>query len=274
MTTQMQESVAPTKVKSILVSQPKPEGHVKSPYYTLAQKYGLDIEFRPFIRVEQVTAKEFRKTKINLPDYTAVIFTSKNAITHFFHLCEEMRVKMSQETKYFCSTEAIALFLQNFIFFRKRKVFFAKTDKKNGLQDLLKKHRKGEKYVLTCTNNRIDDLPDYLRNNNFDFVEAPVYQTVYTDFSDMNGKMAHDMVIFFSPIGVQSLLHNFPNFEQGNVRIGAFGPVTAQAVTNLGLRLDLSAPHPDCPSMTTAIEHYLKKIGQEALDENRNLKVE
>lgn len=257
-------------VKTILVSQPQPND-TKSPYNVLAEKYGIRIDFKQFIRIEGLAAKDFRKYKVNPVEFTAVIFTSKNAVTHFFRLCDEMRIKMSPEVKYFCSTEAIANYLQKYIFFRKRKVFFAKTERKNALQELLKKHRKGEKFILPCTVNRIDDLPDYLKNNNFQFAEAPVYETVFADFSDMEGKLDYDMLVFFTPMGIQSLFHNFPDFQQNATRIAVLGTAVQQAAEQFQLRLDVQAPTPEHPSITAAIEHYLQSIGQKPVAGNTSV---
>lgn len=256
-------------IRAILVSQPQPTDQ-RSPYFVLAEKYGIKVEFRQFIRIEGLSAREFRKAKLTPTEFSAVIFTSKNAITHFFRLCDEMRLKMSAETKYFCSSEAIANYLQKFIFFRKRKVFHPKLEKKNAFQELLKKHKKGETFLLPCTVNRVDDLPEYLKNNNFKFAEAPVYETVFNDFSDMNGKIDYDMLVFFTPMGIHSLFHNFPNFEQSNIRIAIMGENTRQAALEHSLRIDIQAPQPNMPSITAGIEQYLQQAGQKALDDHRN----
>lgn len=266
----IQEPTNHRKVNSILVSQPEPTDP-KSPYYVLAQKYGIKIEFRQFIRVEGLSVKDFRRAKATPTEFSAIIFTSKNAVTHFFRLCADMRLKMSPETKYFCSSEAIANFLQKFIFFRKRKVFFPKIEKKNAFQELLKKHRKGETYLFPCTVNRVEGLPEYLKANNFKFTEAPVYETVFSDFSDMGGKIDYDMLVFFTPIGIHSLFHNFPDFVQNDTRIAIMGENTLNATIEHLLRVDIKAPQPGLPSITAAIEDYLKKIAQEPVDGNNNL---
>jgi uroporphyrinogen-III synthase len=245
------------RVKSILISQPKPESD-KSPYYDLAKKYNIKIDFRPFIQVEGVDSKEFRKQRITPTDFTAVIFTSRNAIDHFFRVCEDLRVRMSQETKYFCVSEAIALYLQKYTQYRKRKVFFGNGTLKE-LMDLLKKHRDNERILLPCSDIRKGDLPDFLKKNKFEFSEGIFYRTVASDLSDLEN-IFYDMIVFFSPSGVKSLYHNFPDFKQNSTRIAAFGPATSKAVLDAGLRLDVRAPIPQAPSMTMAIEKYLKEV--------------
>jgi uroporphyrinogen-III synthase len=245
------------KVRSVLISQPKPETD-KSPYFDLAQKFNLKLEFRPFIQVEVIDSREFRKQRIDLNEFTAVIFTSRNAIDHYFHICEEMRVKVSQDMKYFCVSEAIALYLQKYVQYRKRKVFFGDGAMKS-IMTYLNKHKDNEKFLLPCSDIRKADLPEFLRKNKFDFTEAIFYHTVASDLSDLK-ELTFDMIVFFSPVGVKSLFHNFPNFKQENTRIAAFGPTTCKAVIDAGLRLDVKAPIPQAPSMSMAIEKYLKEL--------------
>jgi len=246
-----------SKVNTILISQPKPD--VKSPYFSLAEKHKIQIDFRPFIHVEGITAKAFRKTRIKPLEYSAIVFTSRNAIRHFFRICEESRVKMPQETKYFCSSEAIALFLQKFILYRKRKVFYGKKGASlKGIKDILKKHRKNERFLLPCSPSRKNDLPDYLKENNFEFTEAPIFETVASDLSDLED-ITYDMIVFFSPLGLKSLFHNFPDFKQNKTRIAAFGPSTCKSVEEHGLQVDVRVPAPETPSMTMAIERYLQQ---------------
>lgn len=246
-------------VKSILISQPKPEGK-KSPYFDLADKYGIQIDFRPFIQVDDVPSKEFRKSKISIPEYSAIIFTSRNAIDHFFRICEEMRIKMSQDTKYYCVSEAIALYLQKYILYRKRKVSFGKG-RIAGLMDILMKGKDKERFLFPCSDIRKNDLPDFLDKNKFEWDEAVIYRTVASDLSDLE-KIFYDMIVFFSPSGIHSLFHNFPDFKQKNTRIAAFGKTTKKAVDEASLRLDVEAPvMPHSPSMTMAIERYLKEVG-------------
>ncbi len=244
------------QVKSILISQPKP---ARSPYFSLAEKHAVQIDFRSFIHVEGVSAKVFRKKRVNPLDYSAIIFTSRNAISHFFRVCEEMRVKMPQDTKYFCASEAIALFLQKFVVYRKRKVFFGKKGTLASLKEIMKKHVNKEKFLLPCSESRKSDLPEFLETNGFNYQVAPIYDTVPSDLSDLED-IYYDMIVFFSPLGVKSLFHNFPNFKQNKTRIAAFGPTTAKAVAEYELRLDVKAPSPGSPSMTMAIEKYLKEV--------------
>lgn len=247
------------KVKSILISQPKPENG-KSPYFDLAEKYNIKIDFRQFIQVDGVPGKEFRKQRITINDFTGVIFTSRSSIDHFFRVCEDLRVKMSQETKYFCVSEAIALYLQKYTQYRKRKVFYGDGSMKS-MMDVLKKHKTNEKILLPCSDVRKPDLPDFLKKNKFDFQEGIFYRTVASDLSDLEN-IFYDMIVFFSPSGVQSLFQNFPDFKQNNTRIAAFGPATSKAIIDAGLRLDVKAPIPQAPSMTAAIERYLKEVNK------------
>lgn len=242
-------------IRTILVSQPKPEGN-KSPYFDLAEKYGLKIDFRSFIQVEGISAQEFRSQKVDLSKHTAIILTSKTAIDHFFRIAEEMRYEVPDTTKYFCISEAVAYYLQKYVPYRKRKIFFGKqtiTD----LVDVLKKHKK-EKFLLPCTDILRDKIPMTLEEFELDFTKAVLYRTVAADLSDLED-VYYDMLVFYSPGGIESLLKNFPDFKQNNTLIAAFGPTTANAVIKNKLRLDLHAPQPNAPSMTGAIEHYVKE---------------
>ena len=245
------------KIKKILVSQPKPASE-KSPYYDIAHKYGVDIVFRPFIKVEGVTAKEFRQQKVSILDYTAIVFTSRHAIDHFFKLCEELRVTIPETMKYFCVTEAIALYIQKYVQYRKRKVFFGNTGKINDLIPTMVKH-KTEKYLVPLSDVHTDELKDLLDQNKLQHTEVVMYRTVSNDFK-ADEKFDYDMLIFFSPVGVAALKKNFPNFEQKDIAIGSFGPTTAKAVREAGLRLDLEAPSTVAPSMTGGLELYLKNL--------------
>lgn len=242
------------KVKSILVSQPEP---ARSPYFELEEKYGIKIDWRPFIHVEEVTEKEFRKSRIRPDEYNCVIFTSLNSIDHFFRICEEMRIKMPQVTRYFCLTEAIANYLQKFILYRKRKVFYGKRT----IQDLttsLMKHREGNKFILPCSNLGSIPVVNYLKEKEFDFQEAMMYRTVSSDLSDLSD-ITYDILVFFSPLGLTSLYENFPDFKQNETRIAVFGKSTQQAVEDYGLTINIKAPSKDCPSMTMALRNYLDK---------------
>ncbi|MGD1840392.1 MAG: uroporphyrinogen-III synthase [Thermonemataceae bacterium] len=242
------------KVASILVSQPEPK-NTNSPYYTLADKYALKVDFRSFIHVEPVPSKEFRKQKVDIAEHSAVIFTSRNAVDNFFNICKELKVEVSPDMKYFCISEQTANYLQKYIVVRKRKLF---TGVKTALDlvPLLKKHQE-EKFLYPCSNIRKDDIPDYLKENGYDFNEAVLYRTVASDLSDL-ADIKYDIIAFFSPSGINSLYTNFPDFEQGATRIAAFGPTTAKAVHDAGLILDIEAPLPNAPSMTGAIETYIK----------------
>jgi uroporphyrinogen-III synthase len=241
-------------VKSILVSQPEPTTP-NSPYHELAKKYGIKVDFRPFIQIEPITIKDFRKQKINILDHSAVIFTSQNAVKHFFSICKESKIEMPIETKYFCVTEQTANFLQKFIVVRKRKIFHGSKTAVD-LFPLLKKH-KSEKFLFPCSNIRKEEIPEFMSKNGFNYSEMVLYKTVASDLSDLTD-VNYDVLAFFSPSGIKSLLENFPDFKQNNTRIAAFGPTTAGAVKDAGLLLDIEAPMPNAPSMTGALEAYIK----------------
>jgi uroporphyrinogen-III synthase len=242
-------------IKTILVSQPKPEGD-KSPYYDLAEKYKLKIDFRPFIHVEGISAQEFRQQKVNIPEQTAVIFTSKTAVDHFFRIAEEIRFEVPDTMKYFCISEAVAYYLQKYVTYRKRKIFFGKQTIED-LVEVMKKH-KAEKFLLPCTDILRDKIPITLEEHKFNFTKAILYKTVASDLSDLEN-VYYDMLVFFSPGGIESLFKNFPDFKQNETRIAAFGPTTANAVIKHNLRLDVHAPQPNAPSMTGAIELFVKE---------------
>ena len=249
------------KVNKILVSQPKPTSE-KSPYYEIAEKYGVEIVFRPFIKIEGLSAKEFRQSKISIADYTAVIFTARTAIDHFFRLAEETRVTIPDTMKYFCTTEAIALYLQKYTIYRKRKIFHGKTGKLDELLPSLLKHSK-EKFLFAISDVNKQEDDNILDKNNINYTKAVMYRTVSNDFGK-DEPFDYDMLLFFSPAGITSLLKNFPDFQQGDIQIGCFGATTAQAVKEAGLRLDIEAPSPKAPSMTGALELFLKEQqGQE-----------
>lgn len=245
------------KIKRILISQPEPESP-KSPYFRIAKKFKVDIEFRQFIQVEPIPAREFRKSKINILDFSAIILSSRNSIDHLFRMCDEMRIKLSQETKYFCISEAIALYLQKYIQYRKRKVFYGNGSVKE-LKDLLKKHKANEKFLLPGSNIRTKKLPSFLEENEFDYKEAMIYQTVSSDISDISLEN-FDMIVLFSPLGLKSLQENFPNFKQGNIRIAGFGPATCDSIEAAGLDLEIKAPTPESRSMASALENFLESI--------------
>ena len=244
------------KIKKGLVSQPKPASE-KSPYYDIAEKYGVKIDFRPFIKVESLSAKEFRQQKVSILDHTAVIFTSRHAIDHFFNLCTELRVTIPETMKYFCVTEAVALYIQKYVQYRKRKIFFGATGKIEDLVPSIVKH-KTEKYLVPMSDVHNDDVKNLLDKNNIQHTEAVMYRTVSNDFTS-DEEFDYDMLVFFSPAGVTSLKKNFPDFDQKEIRIGTFGSTTAQAVRDAGLRLDLEAPTVQAPSMTAALDMFIKE---------------
>ena len=247
------------RINSILVTQPKPTNDV-SPYFAIAEKYGIRVDFREFIDVQPVSYKDFRREKINILEYTAVIFTSRNAVDHFFRICHEAKLEMPAEMKYFCISEQTANYLQKYIVLRKRKLFVGERTAAD-LFDVIKKH-KGEKFLYPCSDIRKDDLPVFMRANNLKFSEAVIYRTVASDLSDL-AEVKYDCIAFFSPSGISSLFINFPDFVQDGTRLAAFGPTTAKAVIDAGLILDIEAPHPNAPSMTGAIEAYIRLHAQQ-----------
>lgn len=247
------------KIKKVLVSQPKPTSE-KSPYFDIAEKFGVNIEFRPFIKVEGLSPKEFRQQKVNIADYTAIVFTARTAIDHFFALCEGLRVVIPDTMKYFCLTESIALYLQKYIVYRKRKIFFGATGKMVDLMPSIQKHN-AEKFLLPSSDVLNEEQIDCLEKSKVDYTRAVMYRTVSNDFGPEE-KFDYDMLVFFSPAGITSLLKNFPDFDQQDIRIGSFGSTTAKAVRDAGLRLDVEAPRPEAPSMTTALELYLKEMNK------------
>lgn len=242
------------KIKKILVSQPKPSSS-KSPYYDIAAKYGVELVFRPFIKVEGLSAKEFRQQKINIPDFTAIIFTARTAIDHFFRIADELRYSIPDTLKYFCTSEQIALYLQKYIVYRKRKIFYCENGKIADLVPLLNKHSK-EKYLYVVSDVHKEDLTT-LDNGKIHYTKGVMYRTVSNDFAPEE-PLDYDALLFFSPAGIKSLKKNFPDFDQTNVAIGTFGVTTAQAVHDAGLRLDFQAPTPQTPSMPAALEQFLK----------------
>lgn len=242
------------RVNRILISQPQPAN--RSLYQEIERKFNLSIDFRPFVQIEPVVAKDFRKQKIKPEDFTAVIFNSKNAVDHYFRLCEEMRVKVSLDMKYFCTTEAIALYLQKFIVFRKRKVFSGIKS----IHDLalpLKKHAK-ENFLIPCNEQGAKSITDYLSEMSIQYQEAIMYITANCDLADLENE-TYDLLVFFSPIEIRSLFDNFPDFKQNATRIAVFGVKTGHAVVEKGLEVHINAPVPEAPSMTMAIEQYLQK---------------
>lgn len=245
-------------IKKILVSQPKPSSE-KSPYYDIAEKFGVELIFRPFIKVEGITAKEFRAQKVNILDYTAIVFTSRHAIDHFFTLAKELRVAIPEDMKYFCVTETISLYIQKYVQYRKRKVFFGTTGKIDDLIPTMVKHKQ-EKYLVPMSDVHSDSVTKMLEEKKLQHQECVMYRTVSNDFTAEEVKnFDYDMLIFFSPSGIESLTKNFPGFSQGDIAIATFGPSTAKAVRDAGLRLDLEAPSEKHPSMTGALQDFLQK---------------
>ncbi|MBR9830656.1 uroporphyrinogen-III synthase [Acidiluteibacter ferrifornacis] len=246
------------KVKTILVSQPKPDTD-KSPYFDLSEKCKVKIDFRPFIHVEGIASKDFRQDKINILDHTAIILTSRNAVDHFFRICEELRITVPDTMKYFCISESTAYYLQKYVVYRKRKIFHGRQTFAD-LMELIKKH-KGEKYLLPCSDILKPDIPELLNKNNINYTSATLYQTVCSDLSDL-ADVNYDVLVFFSPAGIKSLFQNFPEFKQNDTRIAVFGSTTAKAAESAGLKINIAAPQPEAPSMTMALEQYIKKTNK------------
>jgi uroporphyrinogen-III synthase len=243
--------------KKVLITQPRPDSD-KSPYFELGRKYDVELDFHPFIRLEAIPAKEFRKQKIDIAAHSAVILTSRNAIDHFFRMCEEMKVAVSQDTKYFCITEAVALYLQKFILYRKRKVFYGADGTNKSLFDVINKHKNNERFLYVCSENQQDsEITGWLKANNCDFSLAFMYRTASNDVKDLLAKTEYDVICFFTPSGVKSLFDNVPKFKQNGTVIGAFGSNTSKAVEEAGLELGIKAPEPQAPSMVAALEKFL-----------------
>jgi uroporphyrinogen-III synthase len=242
-------------VKSILVSQPEPQDE-NSPYFNLAKKYNLKIDFRPFIKIDPVTAKDFRRQKVNILDHTAIILTSRNAVDHIFRLAAENKVEIPADMKYFCISEQTANYLQKYIVIRKRKIFTGERSAEDLIQ-VIKKH-KTEKFLYPCSDIRKEDIPKFLEENGYQYREAIIYRTVASDLSDLSD-VNYDILAFYSPSGIESLFSNFPNFVQNKTRIAVFGPTTAKAAKEAGLITDIIAPLPNAPSMTGALELYIKQ---------------
>ena len=243
-------------IKKILISQPQPASE-KSPYYDIAREFNVELVFRPFIKVEGLSPKEFRQQKISILDYTAIVFTSRHAIDNFFKLAKEMRVEIPEDMKYFCVTETIALYIQKYVQYRKRKIFFGATGKFDDLLPAIVKH-KTEKYLVPMSDVHTEDIKNALDKCKVQHKEVVMYRTVSNDFTP-NEAFDYDMLVFFSPAGVSSLKKNFPDFQQKEIKIGTFGSTTAQAVRDAGLRLDLEAPSVQAPSMTAALDMFIKE---------------
>lgn len=246
------------KVKTILVSQPEPKIE-NSPYFDLQEKQKVKIDFRPFIHVEGVSAKDVRQQKVDLSNYTAIILTSRNSVDHFFRVANEMRFKVPDTMKYFCQSEAVAFYLQKYVVYRKRKIYVGKRSFED-LSPLIKKY-KDENFLLPTTDKLKPEVPTTLNALNVKWKEAIFYKTVISDLSDL-ADVYYDVLVFFSPSGIESLFHNFPDFKQNNTRIAVFGNTTIKAVEAHGLRVDIAAPTPETPSMTMALEKYIEKVNK------------
>ncbi len=243
------------KIKRILVSQPEPTNK-KSPYFELAEDYGIQIDFRSFIHVEPIPGREFRKSKINIMDHSAVILTSRTAVDHFFRICEELRVNVPESMKYFCISESTAYYLQKYIIYRKRKIFYA-DGRFSDLLNILSKH-KSESYFVPLSDCHKEEIPRALKRNKLKFSKGILYRTVSSDLSDLKD-IDYDILVFYSPSGISSLFKNFPDFEQNNKIIASFGNATTRTAKDYGLSVDIQAPKPKMPSMTMALEQFLKQ---------------
>jgi uroporphyrinogen-III synthase len=244
-------------IHKILITQPRPESE-KSPYFELERKYDVKLDFHPFIQLEGIAARDFRRQKIEIQSFTGVIFTSRNAIDHFFRTCEEMKINVSQDTKYFCITEAVALYLQKFILYRKRKVFYGADGTNKSLFDVINKHKANEKFLYVCSENQQDnDIVTWLKTNNCEFELAFMYRSVSSDVKEILSQNNYDVICFFTPSGVRSLFDNVPKYKQNGTVIGAFGSNTTRAIEEAGLKLQIKAPQPQMPSMVGALEQFL-----------------
>src|SRR5438067_147192 len=254
------QDIKPAKqIQNILITQARPESE-KSPYFEMAKKFKVHLDFYPFIRVEGIPAKEFRKQKIEIPSYSAIIFTSRNAIDHFFRICEEMKITVSQHTKYFCITEAVALYLQKFILYRKRKVFYGADGTNKSLFDVINKHKEHERFLYPCSESFDSEITGWLKANNCEYATPVLYKIISNDVKDIFSKNHYDVICFFTPGGVRSFVENFPSFKQNGTCIGAFGDNTFKAASAAGLTMDIKAPQPKMPSMVSALENFLGSL--------------
>lgn len=250
--------VVPKTIKTVLITQPRPESD-KSPYFQLEKKYNISLDFCPFILVEGISSKDFRIQKVDITDHSAVIFNSRNAIDHFFRICDECKIKVSPEMKYFCITESIALYLQKFIVYRKRKIFYGLDGTVNSMLEVIAKHKSKEKYLVPVNDICRIEILECLQKNKLEYTEVVLYKTVCNDVKSILQK-AHDMIVFFTPGGVKSLFENQPKFSQNGTLLGAFGPITTKAAEDAGLNLQIKAPMPNAPSMVSAIDLYLSQF--------------
>lgn len=248
-------------IQNILITQAKPEND-KSPYFELERKYKINLYFAPFIRVEPIPSKEFRKQKIDIPSYSAVIFNSRNAIDHFFRTCEEMRITMAQEVKYFCITESVALYLQKFILYRKRKVFFSSDGTAQNLFDVMEKYKDQERFLYPCSQSFDSEITNWLNSNNCDYAIPVLYEVISNDVKAILEKHNYQIICFFTPLGVKSFSENCPSFNQNGTLIGAFGDNTRKAVIAAGFHPDIIAPQPKAQSMVAALESFLSEVNK------------
>jgi len=245
-------------VKTVLITQPRPESD-KSPYFQLEKKYNIVLDFCPFILVEGISSKDFRAQRVHILEHSAIIFNSRNAIDHFFRICEELKIKVSPEMKYFCITESIALYLQKFIVYRKRKIFYGLDGTVFNMLEVITKHKSREKYLVPVNDICRNEILDCLQKNKLEYTEVVLYKTVCNDVKSILQK-AHDMIVFFTPGGVKSLFENQPKFSQNGTLLGAFGPITTKAAEDAGLNLQIKAPMPNAPSMVSAIDLFLSQF--------------
>ncbi len=246
-----------TKVKSILISQPEPEG--KSPYMYIQRKYKLKIDYRPFIQVEEISAIEFKQQRISILNHDAVIFTSKHAMDHYFGMCEKMRIRVPDNTKYFCVSEVIAHYLQNFITYRKRKIFIGEQTFAS-LMPLMKKHSES-KFLFPCSDILKKRVNKSMEDSGLEYTKAEMYKVICSDLSDLKS-VSYDILVFFSPTDIKSLYENFPKFQQNNTRIAVFGPNTLKSVTDHNLIADIIVPSKKAPSMSMALDQYIKEANK------------
>jgi len=250
-------TAAPKQIKHLLITQPKPESD-KSPYFDLAAKHKVTLSFHPFIKLESIAARDFRKQKIDIQSFSAVIFTSRNAIDHFFRICDEMKISVSQELKYFCITEAVALYLQKFILYRKRKVFYGADGANKNMFDIIKKHCENETFLYVCSENQQDnEIVNWLKKHSCTFELAFMYRSVSSDVKAIMDTQPFDGICFFTPSGIKALVDSFPKFKQGQMVIGCFGSNTVKAAEDAKLNVDIKAPVPGATSMVAAIDKFL-----------------
>ncbi len=257
--TELKEAKTVKEIQNILITQAKPSNE-KSPYFEMAKKYKVNLSFAPFIRVEPIPSREFRKQKIDIPSYSAVIFNSRNAIDHFFRTCEEMRITVSQDLKYFCITESVALYLQKFILYRKRKVFYSIDGTTNNLFEVINKYKEQERFLYPCSHSFDSEITNWLISNNCDYAIPVLYEIISNDVKEIMKKHQYEIICFFTPLGVKSFTENCPDFNKNGTLIGSFGDNTRKAVIAAGLNPDIIAPQPKAPSMVAALENYLSGL--------------